>query len=66
MSGRGFAIGESLAQSLSRFLPIVGMFFIMVLAAALAAILLIFPALILLTIWYVAHASSSSRARPGA
>jgi hypothetical protein len=54
MRGQSFAIGESLSRGLTRFLPILGMLIIMGIAMGLAAILLVFPALILATMWYVA------------
>lgn len=54
MRGQSFAIGESLTRGLTRFLPILGMFIIMGLAFILAALLLVFPVFILLSMWYVA------------
>ena len=54
MRGRSFGIAESFAQGFARFLPILGMFFLIGLAVMCAALLLIFPAFILLTMWYVA------------
>jgi hypothetical protein len=54
MRGRPVSLTESLQVGLRRFLPIVGLAIAMGLLVALAAILLVFPAFILLTMWFVA------------
>ena len=46
MRGRSFAVAESGAQGLSRFLPILGMLVVLLLAFSGAALLLIIPAFI--------------------
>jgi len=54
MRGRSFGIGESFARGFARFLPILGMLFLFGLGIMGATLLLIFPAFILMTMWYVA------------
>jgi hypothetical protein len=54
MRGRPVNLAESLQVGLRRFFPIIGLAFLMYLCIAFAAVLLIFPAFILLTMWFVA------------
>jgi MFS family permease len=54
MRGRQVNLTESLQVGLRRFFPIVGLAISMTLLGALAAILLLIPALILFTMWFVA------------
>ena len=54
MRGRSFGVAEAFARGLSRFLPILGMMVLLLLAVLGAGLLLIFPAFIILTMWYVA------------
>ncbi len=54
MCGQEFSVGESVAQSLARFFPIIGMIVLQTLGIGLGALLFVIPGLILLTLWYVA------------
>jgi hypothetical protein len=54
MRGRPVNLVESLQVGLRRFFPIIGLAFVMYLCIGFAALLLIFPAFILLTMWFVA------------
>ena len=54
MRGRPVNLVESLQVGLRRFFPIIGLAFLMYLCIGFAALLLIFPAFILLTMWFVA------------
>jgi len=54
MRGRQVSLVESLEVGLRRFLPIVGLAIAMTVLVMLAAILLVVPAMILFTMWFVA------------
>jgi hypothetical protein len=54
MRGRPFAIGDSLAKGLNRFLPIIALSFCIGIAMAVGFVLLIIPAFIFLAMLYVA------------
>jgi hypothetical protein len=54
MRGRQVSLVESLQVGLRRFFPIIGLAVSMTVLGALAAILLVFPAFILFTMWFVA------------
>jgi hypothetical protein len=54
MRGLDFSIGASFAQGFSRSLPILGMLLLMGLAIFFGLLLLVVPALILSTMWFVA------------
>jgi hypothetical protein len=54
MLGRQLNIGESLRVGLSRFFPIIGVAICVGVLAMLASFLLLFPAFILATMWFVA------------
>jgi hypothetical protein len=54
MRGREVSLAESLQVGLRRFWAILGMAFLVALLAGLAVLALIFPALILATMWFVA------------
>jgi hypothetical protein len=54
MRGRAVNLGDSLQVAWRRFFPIIGLAISMTIFIALAAILLVFPAMILFTMWFVA------------
>jgi hypothetical protein len=54
MRGRQVSLGESLQVGLRRFLPIIGLAVLMTLLGGLAALALVVPAFIVMTMWYVA------------
>lgn len=54
MQGRPFQIGASLGRGLARLPPIVALSIVQTIATGFAGLLLVFPAFILLSMWYVA------------
>jgi hypothetical protein len=54
MRGRPVNFGESLRIGLRRFFPIVGIAIVVVVLASMAAVLLIFPGIMLYVMWFVA------------
>jgi hypothetical protein len=54
MRGRPIDLGESAKVGLRRFFPIVGLAIVVSLLVGLAALLLVFPGLMLYTMWFVA------------
>ncbi|HUH84521.1 MAG TPA: hypothetical protein VLX85_07910, partial [Stellaceae bacterium] len=54
MRGGGFSIAQSFARGFARFLPMMGMLALTLLGAMVAGLLFVVPAVILLTMWYVA------------
>jgi hypothetical protein len=55
MSGRRISLSESMRAALGRWLPLIGLSICMGLGIALGLVLLIVPAVILMTMWYVAN-----------
>src|SRR5258708_2659969 len=54
MRGRPFSLADCLKVGLRRFFPIIGLTISMVVALIFASILLVFPALMLAMMWFVA------------
>lgn len=54
MRGRPVQLGESISGGLSRFLPLLGVMVLFTLGIMAGAVLLLVPAFILMTMWYVA------------
>jgi len=58
MRGKPVNLGEALSVGFARFFPILGLAIIVSILAGLAALLLLFPALMLITMWFVGDRKS--------